>query len=204
MIQDFARSDQTLRDLVGEVKKLGEKEKEWEEEREERQNQEKAREEREKKSLNALVLLAKRTDEVKNDVTGIARLVGVGKGMRYGEGSSMVERLEIVDMNVEEWLERHRDQDAGKCFSYRFEKEILTVNATAGHLSAIESQGLDSMQTSSQTMPSVVRHEMGISPIRRRHTNQAVSTRTTSTANPASKIYVSVQGSSPITLSKLA
>lgn len=118
--QDLAKSDETIRGLVGEVGRLlGQKEKEKEGEKREREDRERAaRWEREKKSFDAMVMLAKRMEEVKSDVAGIARLVGVGKGMMrgYGEGSSMVERLESVDMNVEEWLEKHRDQEASECF----------------------------------------------------------------------------------------
>jgi len=105
-----ATSDRSLRDLVAKVGKLSEWAKQRDEGTKERETKDKANEEREKEKLKALILLAKKVDDVRKHVVGIETVVGVSKG---NDRMTMLDRLQNIEMNIEEWLERARDPDAG-------------------------------------------------------------------------------------------
>lgn len=102
-IDQLLVSDQMLRDLVVEVKNLGDKEKE-------RQKKEVEREEREKNTVKALLLLAEKTEGVKKSLANVEAVIGVER-MEFGN-VTMLDRLGKIEMSVEEWLERLRDPKA--------------------------------------------------------------------------------------------
>jgi len=108
-----AASDRSLHNLVAEVGKLSEWAKQKDEKTKERETKDKANEEREKEKLKALILLSQRVDDVKKRVVGIETVVGVSQGH---DKTTMLDKLQNIEMDVEEWLERTRDPDAGKCF----------------------------------------------------------------------------------------
>jgi len=102
-IDQLLVSDQMLRDLVVEVKNLGDKEKE-------RQKKEVEREEREKNTVKALLLLAEKTQGVKKSLANVEAVIGVER-IEFGN-VTMLDRLGKIEMSVEEWLERLRDPKA--------------------------------------------------------------------------------------------
>jgi hypothetical protein len=91
------------------VGKLSENAQQKDEETKEREAKDKAKIEREKEQLKVLTLLAQRVDDVRKRVIGIESVVRVGKGQDAG---TIFDRLQNIEMDVEEWLERVKDPDA--------------------------------------------------------------------------------------------
>lgn len=117
ILTHIANSDKTLHVLVGEVGKLREIVVQRQDDAKERDAKDKANEERESQYLKALTILAQRLDDVKKVVVGIETVVGVNSA-QGGGNATMLDRLQNIEMDVEEWLERVRDPDAaGTVFS---------------------------------------------------------------------------------------
>lgn len=81
------------------------------EEAKEREAKDKAKEEREKEYLTALGLLAQKVDNIGKSVVGIETALGVGKEDNNGR-TTMLDRLQNIEMDVGEWLEKVRDPAA--------------------------------------------------------------------------------------------